>query len=143
MLHFFKISVFLFVFAFSEVSAQSVLGKWRTVDDSTGESKAIIKIYEEDGKVFGKIVRLFKATERNRVCTECEGDKKNMPFEGFVIIEGLEKVDNEYEGGVITDPENGKTYECKIWLDEDNPNLLNVRGYVSILYRTQTWERLD
>lgn len=59
------------------------------------------------------------------------------------IIKGLEREGNEYSGGTITDPENGKIYKSKIWLTEDNPNRLKVRGYVAFLYRTQEWIRLE
>ena len=38
-------------------------------------------------------------------------------------------------------PDDGKVYRSKIWLDEDNPDLLNVRGYVGIFYKTVQWQR--
>ena len=34
--------------------AQSVLGKWRTVDDETGETKAIVEVFEQEGKTIWK-----------------------------------------------------------------------------------------
>jgi uncharacterized protein (DUF2147 family) len=58
------------------------------------------------------------------------------------IIQGLEKKGGVYKGGEILDPENGKTYTCKIWLNEEDTDQLMVRGYVAFFYRTQTWERL-
>jgi len=36
------------------------------------------------------------------------------------------------------DPETGKVYDCKIWLENGQ---LKVRGYVAFFYRTQTWLR--
>lgn len=130
----------MFVLPFCGIG-QTVFGKWKTVDDKTGVAKAIVEIYKVDGEVHGKIIKIFKESERDRLCSACKGDKRNQPFEGLVIIEGLEKDGDTYEDGIITDPENGETYNCKIWLDEDNPNQLKVRGYISFLYRTQTWER--
>jgi len=44
----------LFVFAALlgiSVHAQSVLGKWMTIDDKTGAEKSIVEIYSENGKV--------------------------------------------------------------------------------------------
>ncbi|MCK5402446.1 MAG: DUF2147 domain-containing protein, partial [Flavobacteriaceae bacterium] len=54
-------SVFLFlVFIVSySVSSQSIFGKWKTVDGETGEEKSIVEIYEEKGKVFGKVVDIL------------------------------------------------------------------------------------
>jgi len=40
------------------------------------------------------------------------------------------------------DPENGKVYDCKVWVDEDEPDKLNVRGYIGFFYRTQNWYRV-
>ena len=38
-------------------------------------------------------------------------------------------------------PKNGRIYDCKMWFDEDEPNVLKVRGYWGFLYRTQEWIR--
>ena len=58
------------------------------------------------------------------------------------IIRDMEKDGDEYNDGTILDPSNGKVYECKLWLDEDDSDKLKVRGYVYFFYRTQTWERV-
>ena len=36
------------------------------------------------------------------------------------------------------DPEDGKVYKAEMWLDQGR---LKVRGYLGLLYRTQTWVR--
>ena len=53
----------------------------------------------------------------------------------------IQKKGDEYKGGTILDPQKGKEYDCKIWLEEDDTNKLNVRGYISFLFRTQNWYR--
>ena len=123
--------------------AQTVLGKWKTVNEETGLSTSIIEIYEAEGELHGKVVRILKEEDRDRICTKCEGEMKNKPIEGLVVMTGLEKSGDEYSGGVVTDPKSGKVYRCKIWLDEDNPKRLNVRGYISFFYRTQQWVRAE
>ena len=47
--------------------------------------------------------------------------------------------DDEWEDGSILDPDNGKTYDCKIWREGDK---LQVRGYIAFFFRTQTWHRV-
>lgn len=125
---------------------QSVIGKWKSIDDDTGKARSIVEIYEQNGKVYGKIIQLFRAPEeeQNPVCRKCDGAKHNQPIIGMVIIEDmvLDADDNEYEDGTILDPESGTTYDCKIWLEEDDPDVLNVRGYVAFLWRTQEWKRV-
>jgi uncharacterized protein (DUF2147 family) len=128
---------------FNSVHAQSVFGLWKTVDNE-GVSKSIVKIYKsEDGLVEGKVYRILKESERDRKCTKCTGDKNGKPVEGLVILEDMQKDGDKYEGGEITDPEKGKTYDCKIWLDENNPDVLHVRGYIAFFYRTQDWIRVE
>lgn len=123
------------------LQAQSVKGQWKTIDDNTGKPRSVVEIYERDGKVYGKIVRLFRGPDEDQdpVCTACTGDKQGQKIIGMEIINGLkyDKSDKEYEDGTILDPESGSTYDCKIWLGSDGK--LNVRGYVMFFYRTQTW----
>ena len=129
----------LMFFASNIYSQQQIVGKWKTIDDDTGEAKSIVEIYEKGGKYYGKIDEILVKEDGAENCSKCEGKFKNTPMKGVVIMNDLQKDGNEYEDGTITDPENGKTYRCKIWIDEDDPNVLNVRGYIAFLYRTQQW----
>lgn len=131
------------LFTVTSVSAQGVLGKWKTIDDNTGEAKSIVEIYEQDGKVYGKISEILNKDRADAICTECEGADKDKPIQGLVIIRGLEKDGDEYNGGKILDPESGTLYKCYIELEETNK--LKVRGYVgfSLLGRTQYWLRAE
>ncbi len=124
-------------------NAQTVFGKWKTIDDETGDAKSIVEVYEHDGKVYGRIIELFRKPEQDQdpLCTACKGSKKGQKIRGMVVMENLEKDDDEYEDGTIIDPNNGKVYDCKIWLDGSNK--LMVRGYVGIFYRTQEWLRAE
>lgn len=122
--------------------AQSVTGKWKTIDDETGEEKSVVEIYEDDGVYYGKVVEILNKSKTDAVCELCEGSKKDQPILGMQILEGLEKDGTEFSGGSILDPNKGKVYKCKIWVDEENPNKLNVRGYIAFLYRTQHWYRV-
>ncbi len=136
------LSLFLFFFLALTTHAQSVLGKWKTIDDVTGKAKSIVEIYEQDGKVYGKVVKILTPGRENAVCDQCEGDKKDKPILGMVILTGLEQDGDEWEDGEILDPNNGKTYSCYITLEE--PDKLKVRGYIgfSLIGRTQYWYRV-
>jgi len=131
------------IVSISTLSAQDVFGKWKTIDDATGEAKSYIEIYEEGGKVYGKIVELINPERENPICDQCCCEDKDKPILGLKFIKGLEKDGDEYNGGKILDPENGKLYKCYITLEEDNK--LKVRGYIgfSLLGRTQYWYRAE
>lgn len=138
-----NICFLVLLFTIAGVNAQTVFGKWKTINEETGKANSIIEIYEEDGQVHGKVVRILKKEDRERKCSNCEGVLKDRPLEGLELMTGLEKKGKEYSGGVIVDPETGKEYKCKIWLDESNPDLLKVRGYIAFLYKTKTWHRFE
>jgi uncharacterized protein (DUF2147 family) len=135
------------LFATSALAQEpSAVGRWTTIDDETKKPKSVITIYEEGGKLFGKIEKLFREPneEQNPVCDKCEGALKNQPIVGMIILRDLKKDDDEWSGGTILDPANGKTYKCKIAI-EDGGKKLKVRGYIgmSLLGRTQYWVRAE
>ena len=120
----------------------SVIGKWKTIDDETGKPKSIVEIYENSGKIYGKVVDILDPNKKKNLCTNCPGDDKNKPVMGLIIIKGLKKDGDEYNGGKILDPVTGKTYKCFLALDGSDK--INVRGYIglSLFGRTQTWHRV-
>lgn len=133
------LSVFLLSIA-GIVSAQDVCGEWKTIDDKTGNEKSIVKIYEKNGKIYGKIIELLNPSEPNPMCTECPGQLKGKPITGMIILIGFEEKKGKWEGEKsLLDPENGKLYDGKIWVKDGE---LQVRGYIGMFYRTQTWFRV-
>ncbi|RZW49486.1 MAG: DUF2147 domain-containing protein [Flavobacteriaceae bacterium] len=124
------------------VSSQNIFGKWKTVDGQTGEEKSIVEIFEKNGKVFGKIVEILNPKHKNALCEKCEGEEKNQPVLGLELIKNMEEVGDYYKRGTIFDPEYGKKFRCRLVLTDD-PNILQVRGYVAFLYATQYWIRIE
>jgi len=124
--------------------ANSPIGLWKTFDDKTGSARGIVRIYEQDGKFFGRIERSFNPGAESRVCAVCTDDRKDQPIIGLLIIRNVKSKDGEYSGGDILDPENGSVYRCKFRLEQNGTRLV-VRGYIgfSLLGRTQIWQRLD
>ena len=141
-LKYFTITLFFVAMATFSFAQDAFVGKWKTVDDVTGNTKAYVDVYEQGGKLYGKIVKVLDEAKADAVCEKCSGDKKNQKIEGLVILEGLTKKDYYYTGGSITDPENGKEYKCYIELKGDDK--LKVRGYIGVaaLGRTQYWYRV-
>jgi uncharacterized protein (DUF2147 family) len=122
----------------------SPLGLWKTFDDKTGSARAIVRVYEENGKLFGRIERSFVPGAEKRVCELCTDERKYQPIIGLLIIRDMKASDGEYSGGDILDPENGSVYRCKFHVDDSGAHLI-VRGFIgiSLLGRTQTWLRQD
>ena len=125
-------------------SQESVIGKWKTIDDNTGEARSVVEILETNGLIFGKVVRIFPRPELepDPICKKCSPDdpRYNKKVIGMEIIRKMEKNGNAYSGGDILDPENGRVYRSKIWVED---GVLKVRGYWGPFYRTQTWLRAE
>lgn len=123
--------------------SQTIFGKWKTIDDRDGANKAIIEIYEEDGLMHAKVVKILQEGKKDARCTNCKGDRKDKPILGMKIMEDFEKSNKGiYKGDTLFDPEQAMTFKARVWLDEENENRLKVRGYLAFLYRTQTWHRV-
>ena len=127
-------------FAFAQTSP---LGVWKTIDDNTGEAKSHVQIYEQDGKLYGKVVKIL-TDNPDRLCDKCPGKKKGQPVMGMLIMENMQPYKDYWKKGKIMDPENGNEYGCSIWFEDGNADELKVRGiHWTGLYRTQSWYRVD
>ena len=145
-----KSILLLFLFSLTSVSlaqrADAVLGEW-----STPENKSKVSIYKCDSGYCGKIVWLKEPeyqTGHARAGQQKVDDKNPMSSERKRPILGLEIMrgfsfdeDDVWENGKIYDPENGKTYSCKMTLNDKNT--LSVRGFIgfSLFGRTSIWTR--
>ena len=131
---------FFFLFTTS-LLAQSPIGVWKTIDDKDGQASSHIEIYDVNGKLHGKVIKLLQDPE-DSVCQECSGDKKNQPIIGMEVLWNLKKYKDYWSYGKVLDPENGKTYKCNLKMEGEDR--LTLRGYIGFaaLGRNQTWHRV-
>jgi len=122
----------------------SPTGLWKTIDDSSGQTKGLIRIREVNGQYEGKLEKIFPKPGEDPAprCDKCEGARHNQPVLGMTILWGLTRQGDEYQGGEALDPENGKIYRAKMKLI-DGGKKLEVRGFIgiSLFGRSQTWLR--
>ncbi len=111
---------------------------WKTIDDETNKAKSYVQIVEVNHRLYGTIVKLLE--NPRATCDKCEGDKKDKPIQGMVILWGLKKSGDEWSGGKILDPKKGKIYRAKMWIENGE---LQVRGYIGPFFRTQTWKLVE
>ena len=121
--------------------AQDVVGKWK-LEYGT----AIVEVYKSGDAYNGKIVWLEKPTEADGspAIDDLNPDPKLRTRQvlGLNMLNGLKKNGNEYTGGTIYDPGNGKTYNCSMKVEGD---VLKVRGSLDkrgLLGRTMDWFRV-
>ena len=132
---------FLFLSLF--IQTPDFEGNWVTIDDETGVEKSIIKLYIENDTLYGRIETLLLEEDQGQLCTNCTGSELNQPIEGLIILKGLTRDGEQWTGGTILDPANGKEYQCTLSLA--GASELTVRGFLgfSFIGRTQRWKRMD
>lgn len=118
-------------------------GRWNTISDRDGKPEAVVELREVDGEYVGTIRELLvPATAADSICGKCTDARRNQPVIGMEILRHMRRDGDEWSGGEILDPEDGKTYRAKMKLTDDGTKLV-VRGYIgfSIFGRSQTWIR--
>ncbi len=121
-------------------SGDAVLGVWLTA-----EGKAKVEISKSGEAYAGKLIWLKEPDEDGKP----KVDKKNpdeklrtQPILGLEIMHGFTfDGEDEWVGGRVYDPEDGKEYQAKMTLVDDKT--LKLRGYVLIplLGRSEIWTR--
>ena len=145
-------TTFLLILTMTIWSAISATAQTHKPDDILGfwlnqEATGKIELYKENGKYFGKLVWLRepndKISGKPRTDKENPDDKlKSAPLIGMVNMKNFSfDGTDEWAGGTIYDPKNGKTYKC--YIQFENPSKLKVRGYVgvSLLGRNTYWTK--
>lgn len=127
--------------------AADLSGVWQTTDDKTGKPRSLVRIVETAGEYSAILEKGLLATDTgDAICDKCTDERKGQKIIGMTIAKHLKQSANSnvYDSGEILDPENGKTYKCKMTLSS-NGNALEVRGFIgfSLLGRSQTWKRVE
>lgn len=132
-----------FLFVLRTLSAEDVIGFWKTIDDKTGKQESLVAIYEYEGKGYGRIVLTYD--DQGNISDSIESPKKRAPgvqghpyYSGLDIIWDMEKKGERYKDGNILDPQRGKVYDAEMWLDNGN---LIVRGKILFFGKNQQWVR--
>lgn len=134
----------IFAILFFGLNAQSPIGVWKSIDDETGEAKSHVNLYQENGKMYGKVVAMLrKNVDPNRVCDKCTDWRKGQKIMQMMIVRDMYLSGSTWKGGKILDPEKGKEYTCTMWFEAGKPNELKVRGWIGPVFRTQTWYRVQ
>ena len=133
-----------------DAAADAIVGLWATEDE-----EAHVEIVRSGDEYSGEIVWLaepvYPPDDERGMGGQRKVDRNNpdesfhdRPIVGLEIMDGFTYVgDGLWKGGRIYDPDNGKTYKCKVTLQEDGS--LHVRGFIgfSLLGRTSTWTPVD
>ncbi len=137
-LHLFVLFILMFssaAAAAEEFGSEAVVGTW-LVATKDGE----ITISRCGDKYCGRIT--WSQTPEDLDTKNPDPAKRSQKILGMEILWGFTYKDGKYVGGQIYDPDSGKTYKARMWLE--SRDVLKLKGYVGItlLGRTETWTRV-
>jgi uncharacterized protein (DUF2147 family) len=128
------------------VKAQNskILGVWWNE-----EKTSRIEVYEDKGKIFGKIVWLKTDSDPDGKAPRTDYNNPDAKLKarklvGVITLKNLtwDASDSEWTDGEIYDPKTGKTYSCYAELQKDGT--LFLKGYVlgmPFLGKSTVWTR--
>ena len=126
--------LFFAIALISNAQIEKILGEWRTVNDKTGETEAVILFYKGDnGLYYGKTTHVYEKGK----------ELFDERYIGMVLIKDFKLENGKLVGGTLYEPHEDKTYYGKISYNAKN-NTLEVRGSLDRrgwLGRTQVWVR--
>ncbi len=124
-----------------QTTKNAIVGTWTVQDGS-----AKVKIEMNNGKYSGKMVWIKNPNDKNGMplvdSKNPEASLRNRSQMGLTLLENFAyDEENLWTGGTVYNPDDGKTYSCKITM-KDNQSI-EVRGYVgiSLFGKTETWKR--
>ena len=153
------IALFMVVFVVTGIcfASDPVEGFWLSIDKH-GNADSGWHIYEEDGRLYGKILSMSDKTIPP-LAYRCKdsypgfpvtGKVSEMPLLGTPWIFGLSLTKpGEWSGGHIVNAEDGKQYRCKITYRQADgkkfkTDVLEMRGEIGLgIGRSVYWEKTD
>lgn len=126
----------------------TIFGYWKIPDPETGEVSRIVRLWEDNGKIVGKIVKQYaKPGEKQPlVCSECSGAQKDKPLEGLIFLWNLQpdpENPRKWIDGKVLNPKLGKVFNIELELSEDKQTV-KAFGHMKLLVKvgkTFTWQR--
>jgi uncharacterized protein (DUF2147 family) len=155
-----KIVIAALIFAIGTVcfASDPLEGYWLSVDDKSGKVTGGWEIYQEGGRLYG---RLLSSAEQppDVIAVRCKESYRGFPVAGKVNqmrvvgtpwIFGLTfDRPGQWKDGNVVNPEDGNMYKCRLIFhaadaDKYKTDTLEMRGEIGLgIGRSQFWRKTD
>lgn len=125
----------------------SPVGVWRTVDEDTGQPQSLLRLRVQDGVLSALVEQILDPAKAAAICVRCDGERKDKPFLGMVILDGLRQSADDpafWVGGSVLEIKTGKVYRAQLTVT-DAGRKIEMRGFAGapMFGRTRVWTRAD
>ena len=100
---------------------------------------------DKDGALTGRLIALLPIDADSVDAHNANPALRRRPVLGLTIIKGFTHKlgEKEWQNGTVYDPQEGKTYQGNLWMDDAEH--LNLHGFVGIalLGRTEVFDKVD
>jgi uncharacterized protein (DUF2147 family) len=141
-------SLFISFSVFSQSNADQLVGDYYIIKEDT-KSESRVQIYKtSEGKYEGKIIWLKNPNNPDGTpkydLKNPDPELRKVKSDQVVLLKNFtyDAKSKEWIGGTIYDPEEGKTYKCK--LKFESTTKLKVRGYIGLpaLGKSMYWTKI-
>ena len=133
--------ILITVTAFANGNPDAILGVW-----ANSSNKGHIEIYKHQGKYYGRIIWLKNPIDpsgRPKVDKHNPNNNaKNRQLMGLVTLKDFNFDEDEWKGGKVYNPDDGKEYNAYMKLKDQKT--LMLRGYIgiSLFGKTEMFSRI-
>lgn len=106
------------IMAFGQ-NADDIVGLWYSQTDAKNRV-SVVQIYKENNKYYAYSFAYQNSTDTVNDVNNPKAELRNLPLKGLVYLYDLEFSKGEWKGGKIYNPEQGKIYNAKASLSDNN-----------------------
>ena len=139
-------------------AADPAEGYWLSVDEKTGKVTGGWEIYQEGGKLYGRLLSNAEHPQ-DVIAVRCKESYRGFPIAGkvnqmkvvgspWIFGLSLDK-QGQWTGGNVIDPSDGNMYKCKMIFHaagtgKFKSDTLEMRGEIGFgIGRSQYWQKTD
>ncbi len=124
--------------------ARAYLGEWYAMRD--GQRTAVVEIFEDDGRLHGRVVRLLPTEEDpSATCQQCHEDFRGKGLTGELLVRNLrwDSGKRQFKDGEILNPEDARRYNSYMEMQDDGRLMVAGTALGGLIKKKRYWVRAN